>query len=436
LNELPSVPEFRVKTAALLSCAVLSLLFPCAAGATAQKAFKADRLYVVDNTAHLLEFDEAGAFVMVLDDDSSAIAFGPDGLLWVAGVAGVRALDADGDVITGPFGALALDGTPTGMCFSTDGQLCVAVNGTTDVIAVFDVQQQTLLRTLELSAPINSPLSLAPDGHVVGTFSAMATGGEALLQLVECDTVGGQLTTIDLGDVAQIQSGAVIFGPDGNQYFTTPIEDRVTVRSPAGVSVAFIGTGAGLDGPTDLRFGPDGNLYIGSFDSDNIAVVDTTGNLVRTLGADSTLDGPLQLAFAPRRFKAKLTGKLVDDVGVTSTLKADAEATLFPGDALFMLVIEDDADDSKDFASLFGTTLVFAGHRAAGVHPKSRRLQASCALDATLDAGFAATDLIIKGKLDKEDDRFIPSKASGAFLRAAAGRLYTGKLSTGSLLSK
>ncbi len=418
------------------SLMVLGLLLSMSAGAAAQKAFKADKMYVVDGTGALLEYDEAGEFVKVLDDDSAALAFGPDGLLWVASDAGVRGLDADGDVIVGPFGGVAIDGTPTGMCFAADGTLCVAVNGPADVIAVFDVAPGLLIRSLALSAALDSPLSLAPDGHVVGTFSAMATGGAALLQLVECDTVGGQLTSIDLGDVAQVISGAVTFGPDGNQYFTTPLEDRITVRSPAGLSVAFIGTGAGLDGLTDLRFGPDGNLYVGSFDSDSIAVIDTTGNLVRTLGADSPLDGPRQIAFAPRRFKTKLTGKLVDAVGKSSSLKADAIATLFVGDGQLMLVIEDDPGDGKDFGSLFGTTLVFSGHRAAGVDPKTRRLQAVCVLDATLDAGFAATDLSIKGKLDKDDDRFVPSKATGSFLRAAAGRVFAGKLSTGKLISK
>jgi len=422
-----------VKTAVLLPCAALCLLFPSASRAAAQKAFPPDRLYVVDATGALLEFDEEGEYVETLDDDTAALAFGPDGLLYVAGATGVRSLDADGDVIAGPFGG-AFGGTPAGMCFGADGQLFVAVHGAEDAVIVLDVQQEAFVRSLALSAPLDSPLSLAPDGHVVGTFSALASGGAAVLQLVELETVGGQLTAVDLADIAETGSGAATFGPDGNQYFTTPHENRVTVRSPAGVSVAFIGTGAGLAAPTDLRFGPDGHLYVGSRDSDLVVVIDTTGNLVRTLGAGSPLDGPRQLAFAPRRFHAKLTGKLTGAAGKAETLKADAEATFAPGLGCLMLTIEDDAGDALDFASLFGATLVFSGHQAAGTDEKSRRLQAACVLDATLDAGFGAADLTVKGKLDKDTGRFVPGKLSGPLLRAAAGRAFTGKFSTGKLI--
>jgi hypothetical protein len=412
--------------AALLTCLVPVALTSLAGGAAAQKSFPPDRLYVVNVSGTLLELDEAGAFVEQLDAQVSAMAFGPDGLLYVANGDGIRALDADGDVIKPSFGG-ALEGVATGMCFGADGQLFVSDLGAERFLRVYDVQAEALLRSLDISAPLNSPLSLAPDGHAVATFAARITGGDTVLQLVEFDTAGGQLTTIDLGDIIAIDAGATTFGPDGNQYLVTTVESLVTVRSPAGLPVATIGTGAGIEGPTDLRFGPDGNLYVASFDSDAIVVIDTTGNLVRTLDA-AGIDGPLSLAFSPRRFHAKLAGKLVDADGVSTSLKAEAIATLAPGQ--LMLAIQD-ASGAQDFASLFGATLVFSGHHAAGTDSKTRRLLAAAVLDATLDAGFAAADLSIKGKLDKEDGRFLPTKAKGTLLRAAAGLVWTGKLTTG-----
>ncbi|HTE06726.1 MAG TPA: hypothetical protein VK824_11055, partial [Planctomycetota bacterium] len=296
----------------------------------------------------------------------------------------------------------------------------------------FSVTQQDLVASPEVPSTVLSPLTLAPDGRLLGALAADVNGLPShILQLLEFDVPDGQVSPPP--EVLAQVACSVTFGPDGNQYFVQESGSQVSVRTPGGSDIALIGIDADLELPRDLRFGPDGHLYIASFGSGLVEVIDTTGAHVATIGADAPLDGPTRLAFSPRRFHAKLSGKSVGATGASVNLKADAVVSFTPGQATLMLLVENDLADQDDFASLYGGTLVFSGHQAAGEDPKTRRLAVACMSNVPLQAGFGVADLTLKGKLD-EGGRFVPAKASGSFLRAAAGHVFTGKLSTGKLI--
>ena len=256
-----------------------------------------------------------------------AIAFGPDGSLYVSSFGTHEVVRFDGR--TGrSLGAFIRRGsggvsTPHNFAWGPDGRFYLTSRGTSSVLrydgttgAFIDVFVQP--RAGGLTDPTD--LAFRPDGHLYvsdyttdgrppATDDPNPPGRGGAVRRYDART--GRYAGDFIAPGPQGKPGpegldgphAFIFGPDDNLYVACSLSSRV-LRYHGGTGAfidAFVAPGSGgLTGPQGLAFGPDGNLYVSDFDTHTVLRYDgRTGAFLGAFvppGQDGCV-GPGQITF-------------------------------------------------------------------------------------------------------------------------------------------
>lgn len=324
--------------------------------------FVANHLFVADslNTA-IRELDSAGNVVRSFGGatlvDPRAMAFGPDGLLYVLDERGSEP-NFDRIVVFSPEGD-TLAQLAVGPEVSFEGLDASIVAGRRGRFFVSD----------SIGSEVHD---FDPDLGIVDTLVGSPLLGAARMTLGPAErlyvSAGGDPTTVVEFDASGIQLAQSDATPTGNTA-PPPLLARggdgavVRLERPSSgnggfLSVAFSGIGGPAplplsQGPfVDLTVGPDGRYWILAEGGASLLRVDRQLASVEELSYVPAT-AATAFAFAPFRFSAKLKTKRLTDGGITSTTEKGVMLTYFAGTER-VFVEFDDADDPEDVASLFG----------------------------------------------------------------------------------
>ncbi|MFG0317524.1 MAG: hypothetical protein ACF8XB_09635 [Planctomycetota bacterium JB042] len=177
-------------------------------------------------------------------------AIGPNGHLFLADTYWIREFDETGAKVgETPFG---VGGLGRDLAFGPDGLLYLA-SPTGPEITIVDPSGRVAgaITAPELIAPVG--LEFAPDGTL--WVAQAITVNTAAAPLLRFDGEGNLLAEIGVGSGVN-WAHDVTFGPDGLLYVPDYIQDRVFRFSPDGTLVDFVADQDGLDYPYGVRFAP------------------------------------------------------------------------------------------------------------------------------------------------------------------------------------
>lgn len=331
--------------------------------ATAHAAeFVANHLFVADSVnTSIRELDSAGNVVRSFGGatlvDPRAMAFGPDGLLYVLDERGSEP-NFDRIVVFSPEGD-TLAQLAVGSEVSFQGQDASIIAGRRGRFFVSD----------SIGSEVHD---FDPDLGIVDTLVGSPLLGAARMTLGPAErlyvSAGGDPTTVVEFDSSGIQLATSDATPSGSSA-PPPLLARgadgavVRLERPSSgnggsLSVAFVGSG----GPTplplsqgpfvDLTIGPDGWYWILAEGGSTLLRVDRQLSSVEEISYVPAT-ASTAFAFAPFRFSAKLKTKRLTDGGVDSATEKGVILTYFAGTER-VFVEFDDAEDPDDVASLFG----------------------------------------------------------------------------------
>ncbi len=297
---------------------------------------RADLLVSSRDTQNVLDYDEkTGAYIGVFNKGGNlmgpeALAFGPDGNLYVADRYANEIISFDGK--TGAFlknfvtvGSGGLAG-PRDLAFGPDGNLYVSSNDNNEVL-VYDGTTGAFLRVFAKSA------SLSPRG-IVFQNGNLFLASENMNQVLQY-SLTGTLIGVFAKDSAISSPREILFGPDGNLYLSMVASGPATnaVLQFNGTTGALIRVFAntGLNYPRGLVFGPDGNLYVANADgNDVVRFSGSTGVYINVFSSGGVQSFTSGVAFTPRVAPpAPSIDSAVNGASFVSGISPGALATIF-----------------------------------------------------------------------------------------------------------
>lgn len=337
--------------------------------------FPANHLFVSDYGSRVVEFDESGAIVRVLDlspsvQNSSALAFGPEGWIWVG--------DAASDEIK------AFDAT----------NALAATIGHPSILAAEALEFDTFGRPLVISAAYGDLLRLSLDG----ASSTLLHDASSLLFDLEIDRGGFLLVSEPSSNLVRLVDvgGTSWLSNDASLSTLTPdvVPRGLAIERNGGISVGDSGTArivfesdwigstpttmtipADAGDLEDVDYGPNGGLFVATGIDGRILLVDRSGNSTETfatLPVESDL--AVYLAFAPFRFDVRAKGRVTVSDGAIVEIDENAVFSLQPSGRKACLHFSDDATDASDFVTLTGhDRFVVFGEPSAFEAPGNRR---------------------------------------------------------------
>lgn len=357
-----------------------------------------------------------------------ALAFGPDGRLYVASPGAVWALDAVG-LATLVVNAGSSD--IRGLAFGDGGDLLV-LSGNFEFLYRYRRTETgfELDKTIPLPGTDHRALSVSPEGTIY--IGARGT-------ILELDEAGDLIRAIPLPHVDDLPY-ALTFGPNGHLYagmylaYTaggTALEDRVYEIIASGTILNVIGIGSGLKRVSGLAFGPDGKLYASSFEGDRIHVYDpeTLAELDEIVVGG--FDRPYGLAFAPQRFKGKLSGAFTGSGDKIRKLSEKVVVSVAPGSNCVMIDFPQLAETDQGFDDEFiQNALVFRVFESKlDDVPAKKRVLGGTQMGNFL-SGVGSLSVIASGKTDDHGNYRIKA-LKGAVGRHGASGGWKATLKTG-----
>lgn len=351
-------------------------------------------------------------------DQPSDLAFGPDGLMYVAvrGSNRVAKVDASG-LVVGAVGTTSGLTNPVAITFGVDGHLWVASENQ-NLVYEYD-RNGTFVRTIGAGSGLLVPRGIActPGGNVY--VSSAGTD-----RVLEFDGTGALLR--ELGAATSLVAPARIeLGADGRLWVASQNSSQVLAFDAAGDVVATLGSGTPLASPVAGARGVDGRLYVTDAAAPRIVVFDAAGAPATPItGLTQTPSG---LAVAPQRFSVTVKGK-ADRIGLsTVSVKEAATLSVAPGSGFVQLDLVDDTGTALDLATLFSTRTWSAPGFELALGPKLRSLQSIGVGADAQQAGIATFALKLKGKT-AATGVFRATSVSGSFEFAREGRAFVGSI--------
>lgn len=406
--------------------------------------FVPNHLFVVDRaTAAIRELDPFGNVVRTFGNgvllDPQAMAFGPDGSLYVLDD---RASEPSFDLVFvfSPEGDTLdqLAVAPEASFDAAGAALCVAGRGrflVGDAIGpeFHEYEPGTgILATFSSSSFADSvrPI-LGPAGRIYA-----ATGGDPT-SVLEFDAAGVEIAASAAASTG-IAAPPALIARDGAGRI-------VKLDRPAAGTGGTLGIAFPTDAPpplvltqgpfVDLSCGPDGRIWILAEGGSSLLRVEPDLSSVEELPYLPALEGAA-MAFAPFRFRASVAGKRIDDGANTKTYtEKRVFLTLFPGAARAFVEFDDDEDVDHDVASLFAPgALAFAGHRYREKDGETERIHATrVERTATVDLVAQAT-LRLRGATSAASGYFRVIEPRGEIVISRGGVAFTGKIESAKLL--
>jgi DNA-binding beta-propeller fold protein YncE len=270
----------------------------------------------------LSEFD--GSFISKLfgrpdADETTGVAFGPDGNLYTAIQRSTNTLilkyDWRNAALVGPFGSALADAEFWGLTFGRDGNCYVCVHdSSTSPFTTY---------VLRLDGRTGAVLSkLAPDPSLgLGDFYDLTFGPDGNLYVSDMqhgivEFRGSDGTYLGLLAAVPIFPQGIAFGPDGNLYLVhlngISSGEVLKFNSKTGEQIATFIPASNLGVPRNIAFGPDHHLYVTDRLPSSVRRFDeTTGDPINTFSAAPELAPPWFLAFSPMRLQVDLTDSTV-----------------------------------------------------------------------------------------------------------------------------
>ena len=211
-----------------------------------------------------------------IDDQINALAFGPDGLLYVS----TQSSKNTGNVLRinvkmGQFidTFIASIDTALEMTFGPDGNLYVVKSGSNIFqILRFDGTTGDFIDVFASGLSLPQDLTFGPDGNL---YVSNATGSISRFDGSTGTAIGG-FSTVGLNG-----PHGLTFGPDSNLYVVGAFSENVVRYNALTGAVIDEFVTQGLEVPTDLLFGPDGNLYINSHFPEILVPGGSAGGILR-----------------------------------------------------------------------------------------------------------------------------------------------------------
>lgn len=190
-----------------------------------------------------------------------------------------------------PFSVTESFGIPFGLAFGPDGLLYVA-DGDVDRIRVYDAEG-TLKKTIGDDSPLVDPrcITFGPGGEI---YVSSATGDPLTVFSKE----GSFLRTIGT-QFGWLRAEGVLVTPNGHVFVASQRDDQVYEFDPSGAVVDRIGTESGLDDPIGLALGRDGNLFVASENTHEVIAFAPDGSVAFRFGPEFGLQMPIDLEFGP-----------------------------------------------------------------------------------------------------------------------------------------
>ncbi len=425
---------------ALLSVGV-AIVAPDAARAA---EFVANHLFVGDATTHSVrELDANGAVVRLLGSttlvDPVALAFGPDGALYVLDERSSQS-DDDSLVVLSPEGDIldqksiglpaSFDATGAHLLFSSSGTLYVSdANGSE--VHEYDLESETILQTFPAAGLSGAAsLSSSPDGHVF----AGAAGNPSTI--VEFESNGVAVAThsgTSTGTANPVP--LIVRGPRGALY---------VLDQPSGQAAKLTAIELPTSGPSsidlpdtpfrDITIGPDGDLWL----------LGGGGNKLVRVASDLTNSSAVPfapavqgraIAFAPFRFKITLDGK-VATVGANpvSLVEKNDRLVYFAGQDRGFLVLQD-KPSPDDLVSHFEiTNLLLSGVTVPDQDGNVERGHWSLAHRGSILTLRADVEIRATGVVNSDTGYFKPKSLLGTFSISNGSHYFTGELKSTELL--
>lgn len=351
-------------------------------------------------------------------DQPADVAFGPDGLMYVAvrGSNRVTKIDAGGAVV-GAVGTTSGLTNPVAVAFTADGHLLVASENQ-NLVYEYD-RNGTFLRSFGAGSGLTVPRGIAgtPGGHVF--VSSAGTN-----RVLEFDSSGALLRELGAGSTL-VAPARVELGADGRLWVASQSSSEVLAFDAAGDVVATLGSGSPLASPVRSARGADGRLYVTDAAAARIVVFDALGVPFSTI--TGLTQAPSGLAIAPQRFSVTIKGK-ADRIGLsTVNVKETATLSVLPGSGFVQIDLIDDTGTALDLATLFATRTWSGTGFELAPSPKLRTLQSFGVGPEAQQTGIATFALKLKGKT-ASTGAFRATGVAGSFAFAREGRAFIGAI--------
>lgn len=401
--------------------------------------FAANHLFVIDRaTDSIRELDSSGNVVRVFGNgvllDPQAMAFGPDGLLYVLDD---RASEPSFDLIFvfSPEGD-TLDShavAPEASFDAAGASMSVAGRGGFFVSDAIGNEIHEYVPDSGIAATFTSPsltdasfVVLGPAGRIYA-----GTGGDPT-NVLEFD-VSGVVLAEDPAVVTGTASPPPLIARDGAGRVVRLDRDAVGVGGS--LSVAFPGGSsppplALTQGPfVDLVCGPDGRYWILAEDGASLVRVEADLSGAEEMPYLPALEG-VAMAFAPFRFRAVVAGNLVEPGKNPKTIEEKRVfLTLFPGAGIGHVEFDDDEDDDSDIASRFGAgALAFSGDAQREKSGKIERFLATRVERAETVELIARASLRLRGGTAAASGYFKIDAPRGEITLSRGGIAFHGKI--------
>ncbi len=407
-----------------LAATSLALTLAVLARETPARSFVPNHLFVTcPNENVVLELDEDLGFVRTLSAPSLAIphalAFGPNGLLYV-GSANGRVFEFDGggdslrdfDVGDGP-SALAFG--PNGLLYATG----------TEFVRAFDVTQNPPIHRLLVDLDVElDGFAFGADGNL---FIAVG-GSPAVRRFDPAGFVAGGIDDTVFPNTLQNPQD-VAMGPNGRIWVSDLSGDKLMEFAGNGLSLGDVPL-PGFKQPDGIAFGPREELWITSSQAGKVARLDPVTKSFsiasfEALGVTRTAD----LAWSPIVQFGKVAGKLVDDAGVTHLIDELVSISYAPGSRSISILFADGPSET-DLASMFlAPAWVLHGFERGGPTDPKRTLELLQLGPSVAGLGAARAKLQAKGILS-ENGVYLPKKLKGALSRWNPFASFEGTLKT------
>jgi streptogramin lyase len=381
------------------------------------------------NTNTVAEFDLAGTKIRDIGPFMNAagpraIAFGPDGLLYILFSTSQVLLGVDANAtIRNQIDLAPTAAGPSGFAVGPNGNFYVTSAALQQVVEVLPNSSKVRSFGAGLTGP--EGIAFAANGHIL-----VASKNSA--RIIEYTPDGTRVREFS----SPVLSGPVgiAISPDGKMYTCSSGNDRILVFDPAGPLVEKYGTMA-VTAPSGIQFGPDGKMYVSGATSNSIGVFAADGTRLGEFHPGHGFENPAGVAVSPFTFDLKISGTISGPQVPSQTRKNSARLQVFPGARMATLDFTDAADDPLDFASVFGkrTCVLYGFEGVSEDSPKKRMfigLQTASPIHVEGDASLA---LDLRGK-PGDFGEFRPSVIKGTWHRSNRTATYGAQILSAKLV--